>query len=70
MEPIAIVGAGVVIYCGWLAAQDDLRSWRQFRRECRQRREQQRAKRCSTAAVAGPAGGAAARWPVPVASSV
>jgi hypothetical protein len=35
MELITMCGAGVTLYCSWLAAKDELRCWRRFRSDWR-----------------------------------
>lgn len=39
MELIAITGAGVVAYCGWLAVMDEIGSYRRCRGASGKRRE-------------------------------
>jgi hypothetical protein len=34
MEPLVIFGAGLVIYCGYLALLDSSKAWRVCRSEC------------------------------------
>jgi len=34
MEPLVIFGAGLVIYCGYLALLDSCKAWRVCRKEC------------------------------------
>jgi len=34
MEPLVIFGAGLVVYCGYLALQDSCKAWRVCRSEC------------------------------------
>ncbi len=34
MEPLVIFGAGLVIYCGYLAFLDSSKAWRVCRKEC------------------------------------
>lgn len=63
MEPITLAGAGIVVYCGYLALQDDLRSWRRFREGCRKRREERKPEPRQEAAAAGRADASAVRWP-------
>jgi hypothetical protein len=72
MEPIVIFTAGVVLYCGWLTLQDELREWRRSRFARKMKKvvasRQQRLGRFR-AVAAGRANGVAAHWPMPVKGS-
>jgi len=73
MEPIVVFGAGLVLYCGYVAAVDTWRDWRRSRVKVRatvkaavKASSHQRRALC---AAAGRAGAAAARWQVPAKGS-
>lgn len=73
MEPIVVFGAGLVLYCGYVAAVDSWRDWRRGRVKVRAtvkaavRASSQRRRSFCTAT--GRAGAAAARWQVPAKGS-
>ena len=73
MEPIVVFGAGLVLYCGYLAAVDTWRDWRRSRVKVRAAIKSAvkvtSHRRRSLCAAAGRAGGAAVRWPVPAKGS-
>jgi hypothetical protein len=72
MEPLVIFGAGLVIYCGFIALCDAMRDFRQ-KPDPGTEKAPATAKvyqfRKSRPAAAGRGGGAAARWRAPKASS-
>jgi hypothetical protein len=69
MEPLTVVGAAIVIYCGWLSVRDELRCWRSYRVQRRERKPAAEKSRLRTAAVAGQGDAAAVRWPALAAGS-
>ena len=70
MELIALAGAGVTLYCGWLTARDELRCWQRFR-AARLQAETARPKKVRQKSAAGDrAGVAAGHWQVLVKGSV
>ncbi len=74
MEPLVIFGAGLVIYCGFIALFDTVRDFRQkpdpAKEKCPARAKvYQFRKRSAPPAAAGREDGAAARWRAPRASS-
>ena len=70
MELIVICGAGLVIYCGWLAAVDEVEDWKRSRaRQTEVTRSNRICQRKIRVAVSCPRGGAVARWPVPLRDS-
>ncbi|GFE56874.1 hypothetical protein AOG1_07530 [Geobacter sp. AOG1] len=69
MEPIVVFGAGLVLYCGYLAAMDTWRDWRRSRVKVRATVRAISHRRRSLCVAAGRAGAAAARWQVPAKGS-
>ncbi len=74
MEPIVVFGAGLVLYCGYLAAVDTWRDRRRSRVKVRAAVKEAvkvtSHRRRSLCAAAGRAGAVAARWQVPAKGSV
>ncbi len=73
MEPLVIFGAGLVIYCGFIALYDTGRDFRQkpdpAKEKAPARAKVYQFRKKATPAAAGRGGGAAARWRAPRASS-
>lgn len=73
MEPLVIFGAGLVIYCGFIALYDTVRDFRQkpdpAREKAPARAKVYQFRKKSTPAAAGRGGGAAAHWRAQRASS-
>jgi hypothetical protein len=71
MEPIVVVAAGLVIYCGYLAVLDELKDWRRSRtvRTRRGVRSSRASRKEVKASLSCPEDGVAAHWPVPLRGS-
>ncbi len=73
MEPLVIFGAGLVIYCGFIALYDIVRDFRQKPDPAKEKTpataKVYQFRKKSSPAAAGRGGGAAARWREPRASS-
>lgn len=73
MEPLVVFGAGLVIYCAFIALYDAARDVRQKpdpgTEKCPAKAKVYQFRKKSSPAVAGRGGGAAAHWRAPRASS-
>lgn len=72
MEPIVVFGAGLVLYCGFLAVVDAARDAGRGRAKAAipSRNRLRPALRRSSCAVPGRADGGGVRWPAPLRGSV
>lgn len=70
MELIVVTGAATVIYCGYLAAMDEIRDWKRLKavKIGRRRRHRKEVSRIRIS-VSCPEGGAAAHWREPLRDS-
>jgi hypothetical protein len=71
MEPIVIVAAGLVIYCGYLAMLDEMKAWQRSRavRTRRAARSSRSSRNEVKASISCQEDGVAAHWQVPLRGS-
>ena len=71
MELIVVVGAAMVVYCGYLAAVDEMRTWKRVKavKEDRKSRTAHSNRRRIRIAISYPANDVAARWQEPLRDS-
>lgn len=71
MEPIVIVGAIVVIYCGYLTVTDEMRDWQRSKtaKKIKKTHGIRTRRRHVSISLSCPEGSVAARWPEPLRDS-